>query len=169
MIQQLRKSFLTWYGCAEVPMSKSFGRRPSSRSRTLPPTRYATWSACRSRYSTFNASGSISRRDTTCASRGTIRGSTIGGHCTPCYHRGMTPQRLLAPLFLAVAVRASAADDPLAKARQLYNQRDFLGAVSVADQARMVPGRSDDADLVAARAYLERYRDSGASDDLTNA
>ena len=39
MIQQLRKSRLTWYGWAEVPMSKSFGRRPSSRSRTLPPTR----------------------------------------------------------------------------------------------------------------------------------
>ena len=28
MIQQLRKSFLTWWGCADVPMSKSFGRRP---------------------------------------------------------------------------------------------------------------------------------------------
>ena len=42
MIQQLRKSFLTWCGCADVPMSKSFGRRSSSRSRTLPPTRYAT-------------------------------------------------------------------------------------------------------------------------------
>ena len=36
MIQQLRNSFLTWYGCADVPMSKSFGRRPSSRSRTAP-------------------------------------------------------------------------------------------------------------------------------------
>jgi hypothetical protein len=81
----------------------------------------------------------------------------------------MTPQRLLAGLFLAVAVRASAADDPLVKARQLYNQRDFVGAVSIADQVRLIPGRSDDADLVAARAYLERFRDSGAPDDLTNA
>ena len=27
MIQQLRNSFLTWCGWAEVPMSKSFGRR----------------------------------------------------------------------------------------------------------------------------------------------
>jgi len=36
MIQQFRNSFLTWYGWALVPMSKSFGRRPSSRSRTLP-------------------------------------------------------------------------------------------------------------------------------------
>ena len=27
MIQQLRNSFLTWWGCADVPTSKSFGRR----------------------------------------------------------------------------------------------------------------------------------------------
>ena len=62
-----------------------------------------------------------------------------------------------------------AAEDPIAKARQLYNQRDFVAAVSVAEQARLVPARADSADLVAARAYLERFRDSGASDDLTNA
>jgi hypothetical protein len=42
MIQQFLKRRFTWYGCAEVPMSKSFGVRPSSKSRTLPPTRYAT-------------------------------------------------------------------------------------------------------------------------------
>jgi hypothetical protein len=64
---------------------------------------------------------------------------------------------------------AMAADDPLAKARQLYNQRDFVAAVTLAEQARLVPARADSADLVAARAYLERFRDSGASDDLTNA
>jgi hypothetical protein len=47
---------------------------------------------------------------------------------------------------------AMAADDPLAKARQLYNQRDFVAAVTLAEQARLVPARADSADLVAARA-----------------
>ena len=64
---------------------------------------------------------------------------------------------------------AAAADDPLAKARQLYNQRDYVAAVSAADQARSLAAHADSADLIAARAYLERFRDSGASDDLTNA
>jgi hypothetical protein len=64
---------------------------------------------------------------------------------------------------------ALAADDPLALARLLYNQRQFEAAVSAAEQARVTPARADAADLVAARAYLERFRDSAASDDLTNA
>ena len=63
----------------------------------------------------------------------------------------------------------SAADDPLARARLLYNQHHYEAAVSAAEQARAAPGRADAADLVAARAYLERYRQSAASDDLTNA
>ena len=54
-------------------------------------------------------------------------------------------------------------------ARLLYNQRQFEAAVSAAEQARLMPARADAADLVAARAYLERFRDSAASDDLTNA
>ena len=64
---------------------------------------------------------------------------------------------------------ASAADDPLARARLLYNQRQFQAAVDAAEQARRLPGRGDSADLVAARAYLERFRESAASDDLVNA
>lgn len=69
----------------------------------------------------------------------------------------------------ATGIAASAADDPLAKARQLYNDRDYVAAVDAAEQARVIPARADAADLIAARAYLERFRDSGASDDLTNA
>jgi hypothetical protein len=64
---------------------------------------------------------------------------------------------------------ASAADDPLARARALYNARQFEAAVGAAEQARLVPLKANAADLVAARAYLERFRVSGASDDLTNA
>src|SRR5262249_44194644 len=80
--------------------------------------------------------------------------------------------RLLLAAALAGAVSApaaSAADDPLSKARQLYNQKEFQAAVSAAEEARLLPGRADAADLVAARAYLERFRESEASDDLANA
>lgn len=51
----------------------------------------------------------------------------------------------------------------------MYNQRQFEACVVAAEQARLVPARADAADLVAARAYLERFRDSAASDDLANA
>src|SRR5438128_9346727 len=63
----------------------------------------------------------------------------------------------------------AAADDPLARARLLYNQHQFEAAVSAAEQARLVPARADAADLIAARAYLERFRQSAATDDLANA
>jgi hypothetical protein len=61
------------------------------------------------------------------------------------------------------------ADDPLARARLLYNQGQFEAAINATEQARVIPARADAADLVAARAYLERYRASAASDDLENA
>jgi tetratricopeptide (TPR) repeat protein len=63
---------------------------------------------------------------------------------------------------------AFAADDPLAKARLLYNQGMYEAAISAAEEARVVPARADAADLVAARSYLERFRETAASDDLTN-
>jgi hypothetical protein len=91
------------------------------------------------------------------------RRSAVGGR------RSSVVARLLVIAALGRATTAMAADDPLVKARQLYNQRDFVAAVTLAEQARLVPARADSADLVAARAYLERFRDSGASDDLTNA
>jgi hypothetical protein len=74
----------------------------------------------------------------------------------------------LAAVVCAVG-RASAGDDPLARARVLYNQQQYQAAVSAAEQARRTPARANSADLVAARAYLERFRQSAASDDLTNA
>ena len=74
--------------------------------------------------------------------------------------------------MLLVARVAAGADkvDPLAKARTLYNQGDFEGAVSAAEEARrLLPARADSADLIIARANLERYRQSGRSDDLISA
>ena len=71
--------------------------------------------------------------------------------------------------LLAAASRPAFADDPLARARSLYNQKQFEAAVTADEQARATPAHADAADLVAARAYLERYRASQTSDDLTNA
>jgi hypothetical protein len=82
---------------------------------------------------------------------------------------GMLRLAALAALVLLASVPASAADDSLARARLLYNQRQFQAAVTAAEQARLTPARADAADLIAARAYLERFRESSASDDLTNA
>ncbi|MBI3401525.1 MAG: hypothetical protein HY048_08915 [Acidobacteria bacterium] len=75
----------------------------------------------------------------------------------------------LSTMMLA-APAASAAmqvdDTPLARARQLYNQRQFDAALQAADQARRTPALADAADLVAARAYLERFRLGAAPEDL---
>jgi hypothetical protein len=77
----------------------------------------------------------------------------------------------LAIAFLTItAAPAWAADDPLARARVLYNERQFEAAVNAAEQAaRITPARADAADLVAARAYLERFRESEGSDHLSSA
>jgi hypothetical protein len=78
---------------------------------------------------------------------------------------------LLVALAISVPARARAADPPdvLAQARQAYNQGRFEAAVQAADRARLVPAQASSADLIAARAYLERFRESSASDDLANA
>src|SRR5471032_3233427 len=74
-----------------------------------------------------------------------------------------------AALLLVTTAPLLAADDPLARARTLYNEGRFDAAVNAAELARTTPSRADAADLVAARAYLERFRGSGAPDDLINA
>src|SRR3954471_24880615 len=76
---------------------------------------------------------------------------------------------VVAALVLALAGPLRAADDPLARARALYNAGQFEQAINAAEQARLTPARADAADLVAARAYLERFRASNAADDLVNA
>lgn len=59
--------------------------------------------------------------------------------------------------------------DPITRARVLYNQRDFDASIAAADAARSNPAMADLADLVAARAYLERYRQTADEADLVNA
>src|ERR1700756_4745817 len=75
---------------------------------------------------------------------------------------------------VAAAGRATGAGrtagiDALLRARQLYNDGDFEGALGAAEQARLVPSRAVAAALVAARAYLERFRLSADDGDLANA
>ena len=76
---------------------------------------------------------------------------------------------VLTALLIATIAPLRAADDPLSRARALYNQGQFEAAINAAEQARLTPARADAADLVAARAYLERFRASTAADDLVNA
>ncbi len=83
--------------------------------------------------------------------------------------RAATLTAVVAAAASASVAPALAADDPLSRARVLYNQGQFEAAVNAAELARLVPAHADSADLVAARAYLERYRVSAMSDDLTNA
>jgi hypothetical protein len=74
-------------------------------------------------------------------------------------------------VLLAGASSVFAADskDPLDRARTLYNQHQFEAALAAADEARRLPQVADRADLIAARAYLERFRESSAAEDLVHA
>ena len=72
-------------------------------------------------------------------------------------------------LVVAPVIDGGAADaqESLARARLLYNERQFEEAVNAADEARA--GFPDSVDLIAARAYLERFRESAANDNLASA
>ena len=74
-------------------------------------------------------------------------------------------------LGLLVTARAAAADDhdPLTRARQLYNERRFEAAIVASDESRTTPARAAAADLIAGRAYLERYRQTASDNDLISA
>src|SRR4029079_2547131 len=67
------------------------------------------------------------------------------------------------------AAIAADSHDPLDRARTLYKQRQFGPAIDAADEARKVPPLADGADLIAARSYLERFRESAAPEDLVHA
>jgi hypothetical protein len=78
-----------------------------------------------------------------------------------------------AVLLLTLASSAASAEepDPLARARLLYNEGKWDAAMAAADLARANPARVDSADLIAGRAYLERYRANEAQNpgDLISA
>jgi hypothetical protein len=69
-------------------------------------------------------------------------------------------------LALAAPAWGAGQRDPIDRARALYNQRDFEAALAAAEEARKSPDRADSGDLIAARAYLERFRERSTADDL---
>jgi hypothetical protein len=81
--------------------------------------------------------------------------------------------RLVATTFAVVglcmaAATVAAADraDALSTARGLYNARQFEAAITAAAEAHSVAALADSADLIAARSYLERFRETESPDDL---
>ena len=69
----------------------------------------------------------------------------------------------LALIFVITA--AAGPRDVLSRAKQLYNGAQYDAAIAAAREAAQTPDLSDAAQLVLARAYLERFRQSGNADD----
>lgn len=74
---------------------------------------------------------------------------------------------VVAPLFLQAPLLADRS--ALAKARALYNERQFDAAIEAAVAAQRTPDTADVATVVLARAYLERYRERADPADLAAA
>lgn len=72
-------------------------------------------------------------------------------------------------ILLAVASPVAAQRAELAKARSLYNERQFDAAIEAATVAQGLPPASDAATVVLARAHLERYRERANPEDLASA
>lgn len=82
----------------------------------------------------------------------------------------MMRSALLSTLMVAVAVTSvSATRADLARARTLYNQRQFDAAIEAALAARRTPATADAATVVLARAHIERYRERADPSDLAAA
>jgi len=73
---------------------------------------------------------------------------------------------LTAVLAAAPASAASPQSDALARARLLYNQRQYDQAIQTAEKALSAPGLADSARVVIGRSYLERFRQSANDADL---
>lgn len=85
--------------------------------------------------------------------------------------------RLACVVLVVVAVSAQPASAQpaatpradLARARTLYNQRQFDGAIEAAQAAQKIAITADAGALVLARAHLERYRERANPDDVSAA
>jgi hypothetical protein len=76
---------------------------------------------------------------------------------------------LLAVVLAVSAIPAAAQRAELARARSLYNQRQFDAAIEAAVLAQKTPATADAATVVLARAHLERYRERANPGDLSAA
>ena len=71
--------------------------------------------------------------------------------------------------LVVVGVAPCVAADALAEARRLYNEGHYETAARYAREAMKVPGTTESARLVLGRIYLEQFRQSADSEDLTQA
>ena len=71
--------------------------------------------------------------------------------------------------MMASAGAAHAQRTELARARALYNERQFASAIEAATAAQSDPASADGASIVLARAHLERYREQADPSDLSAA
>ncbi len=88
-------------------------------------------------------------------------------------------RRLLVAVLMAAAVPMAVAaqkpapqkpaGDPLARAKQLYNEQKLDAAIQAALDARRVPASANAAAVVLARAYLERFSRTAVASDLADA
>ncbi len=72
-------------------------------------------------------------------------------------------------VLAAVLVMGAAPQNPLARARELYNQQQYDAAIAAAREARAQPELADAAAVVLGRAHLERYRNGSQAPDLAAA
>ncbi len=73
---------------------------------------------------------------------------------------------LIVPCLSLFLMAQTAVPDPLTEARDLYNSGAYDQAIRAAQAARTVPELESAAEVVLARAYLERYRQLSQADDL---
>ena len=73
--------------------------------------------------------------------------------------------RCCAAALLMAVTAAAGPRDALSRARQLYNGADYDAAIDAARSAVAAPDAADAAQLVLARAYLERFRQNGNDED----
>ena len=81
----------------------------------------------------------------------------------------MRTAALSAALVILLSSPAMAQRADLARARSLYNSRQFDAAIEAASAAQKLPATSDAAAVVLARAHLERYREHANPEDLSAA
>ena len=72
-------------------------------------------------------------------------------------------------LIAALVVLGAAPQNPLVRARQLYNQQQYDAAIAAAREARARPDLAEAAAVVLGRAHLERYRTASDTADLAAA
>jgi len=78
--------------------------------------------------------------------------------------------RRFAPLALIFVIASGAGPrDVLSRAKQLYNSSQYSEAIDAAQEAAKAPDLAAAAQLVMARAFLERFRRSGSEQDKSGA